>query len=191
MPTYLQLHRLTVVSKQSLLSISLFHIPCKLLNVRSGCRYFVSHARSCRQSNRFMSCRLAAGIAIDFTILLLWLGLHTRSPRWSRIDFWSAQQYHLNFSGEPAHHLRDGFFPTIEQQQGTIRIYHEHHSTKCTALQEALDRSKWQEAIAVQFDPSNDPSARFTHRHRLIWDIFSPFYNCPSQTTCRHIPKTV
>ncbi len=91
------------------------------------------------------------------------------------------------FSEEPAHHLRDGLFPTIEQQQDTIRFYHEHQSIDYAALQEALDSSKWQEAIAVEFDTSDDPSARFTHRHRLTWDtwetwdIFSPFYNCPSQ----------
>jgi hypothetical protein len=67
------------------------------------------------------------------------------------------------------------------QQQEAIRIYHEQQNIEYAALQEALDSSKWQDAIAVQFDTSDDPSARFTHRHRLIWDVFSPFYNCPSQ----------
>ncbi len=68
-----------------------------------------------------------------------------------------------------------------EQQQEANRIYHEHQNIEYAALQEALASSKWQEAIAVQFDTSDDPSARFTHPHRLIWDIFGPFYNRPSQ----------
>ncbi len=128
-----------------------------------------------------MGYRLAAGIAIVFTAILLGLGLYTRSARWSRVGFWPAQQYHLNFTGDSAHYLRGGLFPTIEQQQEANRIYHEHQDIEYAALQEALDISEWQEAIAVQFDTSDDPSARFTHRHRLIWDIFSPFYSCPSQ----------
>lgn len=122
-----------------------------------------------------MSCRLAAGIAMVFTTLLLALGLLTRSPRWSRIDTWSAQQHYQNFSGEPAQHLRDGLFPTIGQQQETVRVHHEHQSIEYAALQEALDNFKWHEAIAVQSDTGDDPSARFTHRHRLICDIFTPF----------------
>jgi len=113
--------------------------------------------------------------------LLLRLGLLTNSARWSRIEFWPAHQYYLKFSGGLAHHLREGLFPTIEQQQEAIRTYHEHQNIEYAALQEALDSSKWQEAISVQFDTSDDPSARFTHRHRLIWDIFNPFFNCPSQ----------
>ena len=128
-----------------------------------------------------MSYRLAAGTAIVFTTLLLGLGLRTMSARWSRLDFWPAQQCRLNFSREPAHHLQDGLFPTIEQQQEANRIYQKHQTIEYAALQAALDSSEWQDAIAVQFDTSDDPSARFTHRHRLIWDIFSPFYNCPSQ----------
>lgn len=124
-----------------------------------------------------MGRRLAAGIAIGFTALVVCLGLYA----WSAVKFWPDPQSYLIFTGPPLHHLREGLFPTLEQEQEASRIYHELQDAEYAALEGALDISQWQEAIAVQFDVSNDPTASFTHRHRLIWDIFSPFYNCPSQ----------
>ncbi len=132
-----------------------------------------------------MGCRLAAGIAIAFTAVLLSLGLYA----WSGRAFWPGPQGHLRFTGPPAHHLRDGLFPTVEQEIEASRIYHELQEAEYAALQGALDISRWQEAIAVQFDVSDDPTAQFTHRHRLIWDMFSPFYNCPSQQRVGTPPK--
>ena len=52
-------------------------------------------------------------------------------------------------------------------------------SFEYNALQSALDVSVWQDGVSVQFDSSADPTARFTNRHRLVWDVFAPFYKCP------------
>ena len=125
-----------------------------------------------------MGGRLAIGVVIGFVTAILCLGLYARLPP----KLWqAAPAQHLNFTAPPPRHLRNALFAHVEQEHEASRIYHELQDAEYAALEQALDISAWQEPIAVQFDVSNDPTAQFTHRHRLIWDVFSPFYNCPSQ----------
>lgn len=126
-----------------------------------------------------MARRLAVGVAIGFAAgLLFCLAVYTWLPHGVAQVVAPAQ---LNFTGAPPHHLRDGLFASAEHEQEAYRIYRELQDAEFTALKGALDISQWRESIAVQFDVSNDPTAQFTTRHRLVWDVFSPFYNCPSQ----------
>ena len=124
----------------------------------------------------FMGYQLTRGI-LGSAALTCCLGLYAWFGRELRL----APQEHQNLGNPSSRYFRDGLFPTVQQEQEANRIYHEQQNAEYAALQGALDISQWQEAIAVQFDVRDDPSAQFTHRHRLIWDLFSPFYNCPLQ----------
>ena len=126
-----------------------------------------------------MAGRLAAGVAFGFATALLCVRLVTWLPH-ARVRQVRPPR-HLNFTGPPLHSLRESLFANVEQEQEANRIYHELQDAEYVALEGALDISQWRESIAVQFDVSSDPTAQFTTRHRLLWDVFSPFYNCPSQ----------
>ena len=71
-------------------------------------------------------------------------------------------------------------FGSLQQEQEALRIYRKQQAFEYKVLRSALDVEVWKEAIAVQLDTTNDNTvAAATTRHRLIWDTFAPFYNCP------------
>lgn len=71
-------------------------------------------------------------------------------------------------------------FDNLEQERAAFRVHRKQLSFEYKALQSALDVSVWQDGVSVRrVDASADPTARFTNRHRLVWDVFAPFYNCP------------
>ena len=72
-------------------------------------------------------------------------------------------------------------FESLQQEKEAFRIYRKQQSFEYKALSSAQSIDTWQESLAVQFDPGNDRVAGSTNRHRLIWDIFAPFYPCPLQ----------
>lgn len=72
-------------------------------------------------------------------------------------------------------------FANLHQEREAYRIYRKQQDFEYAAFSSALDVGIWQDGVSVQFDASADPTARFTHRHRLVWDLFAPFYSCPSE----------
>lgn len=63
-------------------------------------------------------------------------------------------------------------FASLQEQNDANRIYRELQNYEFQALNNALDDKDWQEAIAVEFDVSDEPALAMTNRHRLIWDVF-------------------
>ena len=74
-------------------------------------------------------------------------------------------------------------FGTAQHQREAFRMYSKQQDFEYRALKSALRPHQWREAIALEFDTRQRgvPSRRTTARHRLIWDVFGPFYNCPLQ----------
>ena len=116
--------------------------------------------------------QVSVGIAIGFAAALLCLSYYIRSEHSVKL----GPPRRAVFDHKPVHTQSSTLFGSRRQEEEAYRIYRELQQAEYTALQQALDSASWQEAIAVQFDTAQDPSIRFTHRHRLIWDVFSPFY---------------
>ena len=72
-------------------------------------------------------------------------------------------------------------FANVQHEREAYRIYRKQQDFEYLALSSALDIDTWQDGLSVEFDSSADPTASFTNRHTLVWDLFAPFYNCPLQ----------
>lgn len=74
-------------------------------------------------------------------------------------------------------------FSSSQDEHEVFRLYREQQEFEYKALRMAMQPAYWSEAIAVEFDlrRGRGPRTRAVRRHRLVWDVFGPFYSCPFQ----------
>ncbi|KAL3161396.1 hypothetical protein ABBQ32_010286 [Trebouxia sp. C0010 RCD-2024] len=73
------------------------------------------------------------------------------------------------------HFRNNGIFHSIDEEHEAYRIYRQTQDNELKALKYALDPEEWGESVVVK------PRVKATEGSRLIWDVFGPFYNCPSK----------
>lgn len=124
-----------------------------------------------------MKSRLAVCSFVVLAVCLsVWFCSSSGARLWRSQALATGEVFRVNHSTRPS-----VLFDSVRQEQEVFHIYRKQQNFEYKRLSSALDINTWQEAIAVQFDPSSDPLAANTNRHRLIWDVFAPFYTCPLQ----------
>ncbi|KAL3161845.1 hypothetical protein ABBQ38_008935 [Trebouxia sp. C0009 RCD-2024] len=84
---------------------------------------------------------------------------------------WSTPQHVFQQQPQTYH----GIFHNIDDEHEAYRIYRQTQDRELLALKHALDPRQWGESVVVK------PHVIPPEGARLIWDVFGPFYNCPSK----------